>query len=92
MGILALVIFLASSPSVIGLIIAPVDGKPTISLDICHPFNSCDQSPTIVQLAPFPQSLTIGIPDDSQLALEPGRIFIPRIDEAPDPPPPKQRI
>jgi hypothetical protein len=82
MGVLALVLLFASLPSTIGFVIVPIDDKPAISLD---------QSPTIVLLAPVPQPLRIGRLSEARFAPDPVRPLFSILDEAPDPPPPKQR-
>jgi|ERR1700689_5033770 hypothetical protein len=89
--VLALVLLFASLPSTIGFVIVPIDDKPAISLDICHPLSTFDQSPTIALLAPVPQPLRIGRLSEARFAPDPVRPLFSILDEAPDPPPPKQR-
>ena len=85
---MALVMMMASLGS-IGVIVISDRSRPSISLDICHPLQSLDSSPSIVPLA-RPAQLEIGA---RILSSESFAQFVPilksKLTEAPDPPPPK---
>lgn len=84
---MALVMMIASLPSV-GVIVISERCGPTISMDICHPLQSLDSSPTIVAIAPAHPEIRAKI-----LSRETIPQFVPipksKFAEAPDPPPPK---
>ncbi|HKN14161.1 MAG TPA: hypothetical protein VJX68_13300 [Candidatus Binatus sp.] len=85
---MALVMVMASLPS-IGVIMISDRSGPSISMDICHPLPSLDNSPNIVPLArPAPPA-----PGTRILSHETLSQFVPilkcKFAEAPDPPPPK---
>jgi hypothetical protein len=85
---MAFVMMMASLPSIGVIIIADRSG-PTISMDICHPLQSLDNAPGVVQIA-RPAQPGIGARILSQESLAQ---FVPilksKLAEAPDPPPPK---
>jgi vacuolar-type H+-ATPase subunit F/Vma7 len=85
---MALVMMMASLPS-IGVIIICDRSAPSITLDICHPLQSLDASPAIVQIA-GPAQPELGA---KVVSRETVVQFVPilkcRFAEAPDPPPPK---
>jgi hypothetical protein len=85
---MAFVVLAASLPS-IGVIIISDRSGPSISMDICHPLQSLDSSPSVISIARPAQPDTGGrILSHEALAL-----FVPvlksKLTEAPDPPPPK---
>jgi hypothetical protein len=85
---MALIMMMASLPSV-GVIVIPDRSGPSISLDICHPLQSLDSSPTTVPIArPSLPEINAKI-----LSNEPLAQFVPLLKgksaEAPDPPPPQ---
>jgi hypothetical protein len=85
---MALVIMMASLPS-IGVIVISDRSGPTISMDICHPLQSLESSPSFVLVA-RPASPKTGakiLPHEVLAQLVP--ILKSRFVEAPDPPPPK---
>jgi hypothetical protein len=85
---MAFVMMIASLPS-IGVIVISDRSGPSISMDICHPLQSLDSSPSAVLIA-RPAQPQIGgrIVSHETLAQ-----FVPvlktKLAEAPDPPPPK---
>jgi|SRR5271165_3955017 len=85
---MALVMMMASLPS-IGVIVISDRSGPTISMDICHPLQSLDSSPSTVLIA-RPAHPEIG---GRILSHETLAQFVPvlksKLAEAPDPPPPK---
>jgi hypothetical protein len=85
---MAVVMMMTNLPS-IGVIVISDRSGPSISMDICHPLQSLDSSPGIVQIARPAQS-EIGA---KIVAHESVAQFVPilkcRFAEAPDPPPPK---
>jgi hypothetical protein len=85
---MALVMMVASLPS-IGVIIVSDRSGPTISMDICHPLQSLNNSPGIVSIA-RPAQAEIGAKIAWHETLSE---FVPilknKLAEAPDPPPPK---
>lgn len=90
-GALALVLLVASTPSMIGLVFTRIDRTTSISLDICHPGTVLDHSPTIVLLAPAPCIERNYRLTEARFAPEIVRPLVSSLNEAPDPPPPKQR-
>jgi hypothetical protein len=87
---LALMIIIASTPSLIGLTIVPAAGGPTISVDICHPLHTCDLSTGAVHLGPLRafKSLEATFKSRRSLDVEDPTV-VSRLNEGPDPPPPK---
>jgi hypothetical protein len=87
-AVMAFVMLMASLPS-IGVIVICDRSGPSISMDICHPLQSLDASPTIVSIA-RPAQPAIGT---QVLWHETLAQFVPvlksKVAEAPDPPPPK---
>ena len=85
---MALVMTIASLPS-IGVTIISDRSGPSISMDICHPVQSLDNSPNLVQIA-RPAQPRVGT---TILSHETLAQFVPvlksKFAEAPDPPPPK---
>jgi len=85
---MAFVMMMASLPSIGVIIIADRSG-PTISMDICHPLQSLDSAPGVVQIA-RPAQAGIGA---RVLSRESLAQFVPilksKLAETPDPPPPK---
>jgi hypothetical protein len=87
-GAMAFVMLIASLPS-IGVIVISDRSGPTISMDICHPLQSLDSSPSVVLVArPAQPELGAKILSHETLVQ-----FVPilksKFAEAPDPPPPK---
>lgn len=85
---MALVMTLASMPS-IGVIVFADRSEPCISMDICHPLQGLDQSPSVVQVArPAPPDFGATIFPGAAMA---DRVPILEVEfaEAPDPPPPR---
>jgi hypothetical protein len=85
---MAFVMVMASLPS-IGLAIVSEPSGPTISMDICHPLQSLNESPIAVPIArPAEPAVGTRILSDETLAqIVP--ILKCRFAEAPNPPPPK---
>jgi hypothetical protein len=85
---MAFVMMMASLPS-IGVIVISDRSGPSISMDICHPLQSLDSSPSIVPIA-RPAQADLGASILSHLTRAP---FVPilksKFAEAPDPPPPE---
>jgi hypothetical protein len=86
---MALVMMIASLPT-IGVIVISDRSGPSISLDVCHPLQSLDASPSMVPLArPAQPEIGARILSHETLAQ-----FVPimksKFAETPDPPPPKQ--
>lgn len=90
-GALALVLLIASTPSMIGLVFTRIDQTTSISLDICHPGTVLDHSSTIVLFAPTPCIERICTLNEARFAPETVPPLVSSLNEAPDPPPPKQR-
>jgi hypothetical protein len=85
---MAFVMMMASLPS-IGVIIVSDRSGPSISMDICHPLQSLDSAPGVVQIA-RPAQPGIGarvLSHESLVQFVP--ILKSKLAEAPDPPPPK---
>jgi hypothetical protein len=87
-GAMALVMMMASLPSIGVIVIADRSG-PSISMDICHPLQSLDSAPATVPIArPARPASGTHILSHETLAQ-----FVPvlkcRFAESPDPPPPK---
>ncbi len=87
--VLVVALLLASSPSLVGLVVMQRDDRPAISLDVCHPLGSCEQSPTILILAPAPHPPEFVYLNEEQLTPESTRPAAEQFNEPPDPPPPK---
>jgi hypothetical protein len=85
---MALAMTVASLPSIGALVFADWSG-PCISMDICHPLQGLDQSPSVVQVArPAPPDFGATIfPGDAMADCVP--ILEVEFAEAPDPPPPR---
>lgn len=85
---MALVMTVASLPS-IGVIVFADRSEPCISMDICHPLQGLDQSPSVVQIArPAPPDFgATKFPGDAMADCAP--IMKVEFAEAPDPPPPR---
>jgi hypothetical protein len=85
---MALAMTAASLPS-IGAIVFADRSEPCISMDICHPLQGLDQSPTVVQIArPAPPHFGATVfPGDAMAYCAP--IMEIEFAEAPDPPPPR---
>jgi hypothetical protein len=85
---MAFVMMIASLPS-IGVIVVSDRSGPTISMDICHPLQSLDSSPSTVLIA-RPAQPEIGgriVSHESLTQFVP--VLKSELAEAPDPPPPK---
>jgi len=88
-GAMALVVMMASLPS-IGVVVISDRSGPSISMDICHPLQLLDSGPAVVLFA-RPAQPEMG----TKVLLHDGAVqFVPilesRFAETPDPPPPKQ--
>jgi hypothetical protein len=86
---MAFVMMIASLPS-LGVIVISDRSGPTISLDICHPLQWLDSSPTIVPLARPAQPEVGAQKVFHETAAQSVPILRSKLSEAPDPPPPKQ--
>jgi hypothetical protein len=86
---LALLLIFASSPSMIGWTISSVDGKPALSLDLCHPVGACEQTTVSVLLAPSPPPPEFGLPIEASLQPEATPSIVQELTDPPDPPPPR---
>jgi hypothetical protein len=85
---MAFVMMMASLPS-IGVIVVSDRSGPSISMDICHPLQSLDSSPSVLLIA-RPAQPEIGAKTLSHETLA-QFVFILKstLTQAPDPPPPK---
>ena len=87
-AVMALVIAIASLPSIGVIVIADRNG-PSITLDVCHPLPSLDTSSSLVLIArPAPPEIVATI--DSQQTFSEVAPLPDQLAETPDPPPPKQ--
>jgi hypothetical protein len=85
---MAFVMMMASLPSIGVIVIADRSG-PAISMDICHPLQSLDNAPGIVQIArPAQPGIGASVLSQERLA-QFAPILKSKLAEAPDPPPPK---
>jgi hypothetical protein len=86
-AILAVALTLGSVQPLLGVIVYQ-DSRPAFTLDICHPLESLDQSPSVVPLAsPAARGRLVAIDFERvcEFVSRPLTEFIPDI----DPPPPK---
>jgi hypothetical protein len=86
---LVLILLIRSTPSLVGLTVVPTPSGPTITADICHPFHTWDRSPSVVLLGSSSSCASFeGSLESSPLNGE-DRTVVSRLNEGPDPRPPK---
>jgi hypothetical protein len=85
---MAFVMVIASLPS-IGVIVISDRSGPSISMDICHPLQSLDSSPSTVLIARPAQPKIGGKILSHEALAQFVAVLKSKLAEAPDPPPPK---